>query len=417
MSAAHVLHQAPETTPRWVEVLSHLDPRYGGLSSAIPGLARSLNKLPQHQRVDVSLAAFCSPGEHFTPAGFTEDQLQFWPTSRKLWLRNLTNNQANTGQELHRAFQQQLQGAQGVHIHGLWEQSTAIAASTARKIGLPYIISAHGMLEPWALGSSRFKKLVYSQLVERRNVANAAVLHALTQAEARQYIHFGARAPIAVVPNAVEIPAKSNPKPFFNAYPDLQGKRILLFMGRLHRKKGLDLLLDAWACVVPYFSDAHLVLAGPDSENTQARLEKLIAQHRLARSVTFTGMLQGQEKWSALAAAEAFVLPSSSEGLSVAVLEALGMGLPVLVTRACNMPEVVTTASGWQVEATLDQLVPALKQVFQQSRSDNQEMGIRGIELIQTRHTWATVARQMAEVYRWVAGGPKPFLVDLVIPA
>ena len=398
--------RAPAPSGRWLEVVSHLDPRYGGLSAVVPELASCLLASGS----DIDVAAFCVPGERFVPASLDAGQVSFWPASRKQWL---------TQPALRSAFTRSLSAYQGIHIHGLWEQSTAVAASSARDKQIPYLLSAHGMLEPWALQAKRLKKLVYAALFERRNVAAATALHALTHAEADQYVAFGARSPIAVIPNAVDIPTdRPDTRSYFlNTFPILRGKRIVLFLARLHPKKGLDLLLNSWAAIASSWPDAHLVIAGPDTEGTQARLEQFVAGHNLGSTVLFTGMLHDRLKWGALASAEAFVLPSHSEGLSVGVLEAMGSGLPVIVTQACNMPEVEQLRAGWQINPVQDQLTTALSELLNNSTQQNSLIGSRGADLIHTRYDWASVSARMATVYRWIeTGGPLPTSVDWVLP-
>jgi glycosyltransferase involved in cell wall biosynthesis len=385
----------------WAEVVSHTDSKYGGLSSAVPALSASL---AYSSHVSTRLEAFCLPGEETVPESVDAHEIHFWPAGRRAWM----------SADLRTRFKDALRGVAGVHIHGLWESSTAVAASTCRALNLPYVLSAHGMLEPWALRSSQWKKQLYSLLVERRNVGGAACLHALTGHEADQFRAFGARGPIAVIPNGVTIPAGRDSALFFQRFPDLLGKRVILFLARLHPKKGLDLLLQAWPAIAACWPEAHLVLAGPDCEGTQARLESLIAAQQLQRSITFTGMLRGAEKWSALNAAECFILPSHSEGLSVSVLEALGVGCPVIVTEACNMPEVLENKAGWQVTASSAAISDALHEVMRNSVEQNRAMGLRGAELIQRRYTWPVVAAQMAEVYAFVHGAAQPATVSIL---
>ncbi len=396
---------------RWVQVVSHLDPRYGGLSAAVPALGWSLSEGLGAEPVDISLAAFCAPGEQYRPAGFAAEQVSYWPASRGAWLRDKVG-----GHALRQRFTEQIRQADGVHLHGLWEESTAVAARTARRLGRPYVLSAHGMLEPWALAQRRVRKLLYGMFVERGNVAGASCLHALTRAEAEQFVRFGARSPIAIVPNAVECPLDADPGLFLEEYPGLRRKRLVLFLARLHSKKGLDLLLQAWAALAPRHPDAHLVLAGPDSDGSEARLRAMVTASGLEQSVSFPGMLRGERKWSALAAAEVFVLPSFSEGLSVGVLEAMGMGLPVVITRACNMPEVALHEAGRVIEPDLAQLRDALGAMLRADPAANRKMGRRGARLVKRKYTWPVVSRQMAEVYAWALGGPMPD-VDMVFPA
>ena len=393
---------------RWIQVVTHLDSKYGGLSSAVPALGRAL---ADSEHMDIVLAAFCAPGEDVRPAGLESDQLSFWPASRKAWMTDLLR-----GQTMHKELARRLHGASGLHLHGLWEQSTAVAAQAARQTGVPYVLSAHGMLEPWALANKRAKKLLYAGLVERKNVGGAACLHALTQAEAEQYFAFGARCPVAVIPNGVDVPEHAEATAFLARYPALQGKRIVLFLARLHPKKGLNLLLESWVALASRFPDAHLVIAGPDSEGTQARLTAFVIERGLEASVSFVGMLRGDDKWSALAAAEAMVLPSYSEGLSVSILEAMGLGLPVVITTGCNLPEVEEFKAGWQIEPVRDRLTAALAELLSNAPDENRAIGARGAALVKARFTWPKVAAQMAEVYRWVAGGPKPETVKMIFP-
>ena len=400
----------PIAPSRWVEVVSHLDPRYGGLSAAVPELAEHLAP----HNFAVSIAAFCAPQEHFQPAGLSPAQLSYWPASRVPWLKSSILPTTRTS--LGASFRTQLHDAQGVHIHGLWEQSTLTAASTARTLAIPYILSAHGMLEPWALAAKRRKKQIYAALIERNIVARAACLHALTLAEAQHFIRFGARAPIAVIPNGIALPAHTSPDEFLTRFPQLRNRRIVLFLARLHPKKGLDLLIDAWGKVSPAFPEAQLVIAGADFENTRAIMEAETVTRGVARTVTFTGLLAGSLKWSALAAAEGFVLPSRSEGLSVSVLEAMGMGLPVIVTEPCNMPEVLEHRAGWQIQPDAAQLTSALAKLLDNTLQRNAQIGARGAELVRSRFSWSTVAAQMAELYRWVEGGPEPTAVRMVHP-
>lgn len=389
---------------QWLQVASHLDPKYGGLSSAVSALAASI---AQRERIATPIAAFCAPDEQSVGAGAGLEQVSYWPASRRAWLG---------GRELRRKFHTQVDRATGLHIHGLWEASTALACSATRRLGIPYVLSSHGMLEPWALANGRVKKLLYKQLVEQRNVAYADCLHALTLAEAEQLCRFGARGPIAIIPNGVDVPFIRDAQPFLNLHPELEGKRIVLYLARLHPKKGVDLLLQAWQQVALQHADAHLVIAGPDSENMLARLQQQASKNSLADRITFTGMLAGTMKWSALAAAEAFILPSHSEGLSVSVLEAMGMGLPVVVTFACNMPEVTSTRSGWEIETAPEAIADALSELFDQHPRENAAIGKRGAQLVRERYTWAVVASKMASVYRWIEGAPMPEDVELVHP-
>jgi glycosyltransferase involved in cell wall biosynthesis len=393
------LHRPPSHA-NWLSVVTHLDPKYGGLSAAVPALADAVS---QAGYFSTSIAGFCAPGEHFKPVTANPIAIDHMPLGRLHWMKDSAARHS---------FQELVDDSAGVHIHGIWEHSTAAAASRARSSKKPYVISAHGMLERWALANKRAKKIVYAALIERANLQSANCLHALTQAEAQDYRNFGLLNPIVVIPNGVNIPPNFSPDLFLERYPELRGKRLVLFLGRIHFKKGLDLLARAWKRVAPKSLDAHLVLAGPDSENTQDTLYRQLIASGLSQRVTFTGMLNHDLKWSALAAAECFVLPSYSEGLSVSALEAMGAGLPVIVSKQCNLPEVEEHNCGWVIDTQVDELVTALNGLLRASSREVADMGTNGRQLTARRYSWPVIGEQMSGVYRWLNGGGVPAQVE-----
>jgi glycosyltransferase involved in cell wall biosynthesis len=269
------------------------------------------------------------------------------------------------------------------------------------------------MLDSWALQQKRLKKALYAALVETRTLRQAACLRALTVNEVDDYRRLGLSNPIAIVPNGIGLPAGVNANLFWQTYPQLVGKRVVLFLGRLHQKKGLHLLVQAWAKLKRQADDAHLVIAGPDSDNMRVSLEQLTTELKLRSSITFAGMLIGERKWSALAAAKLFVLPSYSEGFSMAVLEALAMGIPVVVTVPCHVPEVTDHDCGWVIPSALTGLEGALEEFLQLSPAEASRMGERGRGLARQRFHWSVVGKQMAEVYHWLQGGSKPTTAEI----
>ena len=384
-----------ESAPRWLEVVSHLHPKYGGLSTAVPALGAAVAAASGHA---VTVAAFCAPGERVVPAEAGEIGVQHLPLGRRQFSQDLTAEVR---------FRSLVADSAAIHIHGLWQHSTAHAARLAREARRPYVVSAHGMLDRWALEQKRWKKAVYAALIERPLLRRAACLHALTEAEADDYRRFGLRGPVAVIPNGVTVQAGVDPDLFLNRFPNLRAQRFFLFLGRLHVKKGVHLLCEAWSDLEAQWPDAHLVIAGPDFENTRAALEQRCASLGCSR-VTFTGMLQGDLKWSALRAAHAFLLPSYSEGLSVSVLEAMGIGLPVIVTRQCNLPEVRIRDCGWEIEPDRSALQSAIEECLRLPAQRLASIGGNGRELVESRYSWTRVGHQMAAVYGWIAGGSKP---------
>jgi glycosyltransferase involved in cell wall biosynthesis len=377
-----------------LNVLEHADPRYGGIAISVPAMARAVAAAGRYGSRN---AAFCEASESAAP-----DMVRL-PLDRLRWV---------AGRAARRTFERLVSSSDLVHVHGLWRQHSLAAAHAARRHGKPYLVSAHGMLEPWALGHKGWKKRLYGALVERSNLRRAACLRALTRQEVSDYRRYGIALPAAVVPNGVDLEPPGAPDAFLDAWPGLRGQRMVLFLGRLHPKKGLDVLLRAWAAA-PQAPAGHLVIAGPDFGGTRAGSEALAAELGLRHSVTFTGQLAGSLKRAALAAAHAFVLPSFSEGLSMAVLEALAAGVPVVASPGCNLPEIAAEGCGWVVEAAPRPLAAALAEALSLSAGDRAAVGARARGLAERRFSWPAVAAQMAAVYDWVLGGGRPSIVEI----
>ncbi len=390
-----------KSSKAWIQVVSHLNPVYGGIAASI----QSFSEAAERRGMACPVVGFCEREEVESMQPGRSPLPTCLPPGRLRWM-------LDTG--LRRELKNLIQKSDGVHIHGIWEAHCAVTSRLAQSTRTPYIISAHGMLERWSLQQKRFKKAIYATLIEVDNLRRARCLRALTVHEAHDYRRIGINTPVAVVPGAVEVPEEIDRQLFPRAFPALKDKRIVLFLGRLHPKKGLNLLIQAWAKSGHLTPDAHLVVAGPDAEGSRRTYEKMVDELGLNASVTFAGMLDAPMKWSALANASLFVLPSYSEGFSVSVLEAMATGLPVIVTHACHFPEVAQKGCGWVIEPCETAVEEALLEYFQSSPFDGARMGSRGRNLVESRFTWSVVGEQMASVYEWAVGGKRPDHLEMV---
>jgi len=388
---------SPETLPSCLNVTAHVDHRFGGLTTSLPAFCDALESTGRYRS---PLSAFCLPDEHAPDSRTT-----IFPAGRLKWMTDGSLKQRLSGL---------VATSSAVHIHGIWQEHSGIASRCAQAAGKPYLVSVHGMLEPWARRAKRWKKDIYWNLCEKRNLEEAHCLRALTQAEAGHYRSAGLRCPIAVIPNGVDIPSEITKQAFFDLYPQLQGQKLVLFLGRLHRKKGIDILCESFASICRQHPDAHLILAGPDSEDTKQELETQIRTLGIESRVTFCGMLRGNEKWAALRAANVFVLPSHSEGFSVAVLEAMGAGTPVIVSHQCYFPEVESSESGWLIDPEAHALTQVLNECLALSEAERQRIGSNGRRLAQTRFSWDVVGKQTADVLDWIRGGSMPSSVEVI---
>jgi len=295
-----------------------------------------------------------------------------------------------------------------VHNHGLWMFPNLYARQAAERRGVPLVISPRGMLESWALRRSRWKKRLAWQAFERGNLRRAALFHATAPTEAMAIRQLGFKQPIAVVGNGVEIPdlrAAPGRELIVRRFPELGGKRWLLFLSRLHPVKGIEELIHCWSQLHRQFSDWHLIIAGPSFGDYGSDLKDLVRANDLEHRVTFTGMLENDLREAALANADLFVLPSHSESFGLAVAEAFAFGVPVVTTRKTPWSEIVGRRCGWWVDDNAKSLGVALTEAMSLEPGMLKEMGTRGRDWMTADYSWDQIARRLLETYNWVLGG------------
>jgi len=284
--------------------------------------------------------------------------------------------------------------AEVVLIHFHYQFASLAAAWISRARGKPYIIFSHGSLNAHGLRAhSRARKLLYLKLLEQRNFAKALFTAYHSTEEMDTSYRFGR---CRVVPNGID-PQVFQPLPprdYFRRQHNLGQGIIYLFLGRIDAGKGLDLLLPAFKKLLQVSGDAHLVLAGADERGYADQVRHLAAELGLASRLTLTGLITGQDKLAALQDADVFVLPSRSEGLSIAMLEAMYMGLPVVVTDRVGLwRQVEQNRCGLVVPFDEASLAEALQQMA--TAPDRREMGQRGRQLVASGYTWDKIARHL----------------------
>lgn len=309
------------------------------------------------------------------------------------------------------------QGPELLHCHGTWQYFNLACFLWARRRSKPYVISPQGMLDPWVLRHHRRRKALASLLYERMILANATCMRALCEPELQAFRSYGLRNPIAVIPNAVDPPGSCRTEPPWAGA--VQGpQKILLFIGRIHPKKGLPNLIAALDLVAKrsrqVLSRWHLVIAGWDQGGHENELKCQAVSHGIEKYITFVGPIYGDAKQAALSQADAFILPSFSEGLPVAVLEAFVNTLPVLMTPECNLPEGFQTGAAIRIDTEKESISRGLLNLFSMTDDQLRNIGACGAALVSERFTWPKVAEQMASVYRWLLGkASKPDCVRL----
>ena len=302
-----------------------------------------------------------------------------------------------------------------LHVHGLWRAPNRLAARLQHQ--LPLVVAPHGMLDPWAFSQHRRRKTLLWWAYERGCLQRAAALHALCPAEVQSLRALGLRAPIALIPNGVALadPAAEGcnalpPPCWADTVP--AGEPVLLFLGRFHHKKGIQPLLEAWQSLAAAASRAGWWLALVGYGDGGA-LQRQLSVNPVPRVLPL-GPVFGPQKQAVLSAASAFVLPSYSEGLPMAALEAMAHGLPCLLSNGCNLPQAFTAGAALPAEPDPAALTASLRQLFALSPGDRRAMGTAGQVLVQRSFSWPVVAEQTLSLYRWILeGAERPACVHL----
>jgi glycosyltransferase involved in cell wall biosynthesis len=299
-----------------------------------------------------------------------------------------------------------------LQLHGLWRYPSVVAACWHRRTRRPYIVHPHGMLDPWAVRNSHWKKVFAGMFYENTMLHNAGCIRALCQSEAESIRKHGLRNPICVIPNGMDVPSaveSSELRPESSAFAHFaQGRKVLLYLGRIHPKKGLPNLLRAWKATLnaqPSTNNWLLAIAGWDEIGHEAELKRLAADLQVSTSVVFVGPQFNEAKSACYQHCDAFILPSFSEGLPMVILEAWVYGKPVVMTPECNLPEGFVANAGIRITTDVEGIAKGLTALFSMSPQELHEMGRNGLRLTEEKFSWRKIARQLREICEWLARG------------
>lgn len=284
-----------------------------------------------------------------------------------------------------------------IHIHCMWEALVRQMASHARKRGIPYVLSTHGMLHPFVLAQKRLKKWAYLTLFPGI-VSGAGELFALNREEAEHIVRTFRR-PASVLPNGIAVDDYAQPERglFRKRFPAIQDRRFILFVGRLHPIKGIDKLIRSYAHARSRGLELELVLVGPDDGERPA-LEQLVRELRLADRVHFTGGLFGPEKLDAFAACTIFAHRPRFEGFGITVVEALASGKPVVTTRECKLDGSAEAGALRMVEDTDETFGDSLLDIATRPGVGD-ELGLKGQQWVRATLGWEALALQAEAAY------------------
>jgi glycosyltransferase involved in cell wall biosynthesis len=305
-------------------------------------------------------------------------------------LRNLCLSEA-----LRRALRGEAARAGVIHAHGLWLMPDVYPAAICGELGVPFVLSPRGMLGPAAMTFSPAKKRLFWRLWQGPAARAAACLHATSEAEFAEIRAQGLINPVAVIANGVDLP---QPKP-----EPMSDPPTVISLGRIHPKKGLVHLIEAWARIEARHPQWRLRIVGPDEVGHAAELAGQARALGLSR-VSIEGGAFGPARLAALQAADIFVLPSLNENFALTVAEALAAGTPAIVSKGAPWRGLDEEGCGWWIDIGAEALAAALDRAMSLPRTDLVDMGRRGRAWMARRYAWAGVAEAMGAVYRWLAG-------------
>jgi glycosyltransferase involved in cell wall biosynthesis len=315
---------------------------------------------------------------------------------------------------------------------GLWKYPSLASLIWKKLTGKPLLVAPHGMLDPWALTQSRWRKRFAGLLYQSAHLQEAACIRALSESEGRSIRAYGLKNPICIIPNGVDVPPPEDDRGLMADGPlktiKKAGYKVLFYLGRIHPKKGLINLLRAWASnsQLSTVDNWVLVIAGWDQGGHEIELKRLATELGIAWTdvretstsappcLLFIGPQFDDSKDACFRNIDAFILPSFGEGLPMSVLEAWSYGKPVLMTPECNLPEGFAANAALQIEPRVDGIARGLRDLTTAPSSSLHSLGSNGRALVTERFTWSKIARAMVNVYEWVLGSaPRPDCVQL----
>ncbi len=359
-----------------------------GPSYSIPRMSRGLREIG----VPSKMAGLRWP---WMPAALDSDSELGFAPSRPVILRGASS-------QMRRMIEKSIVTGQAnlLHCHSIWLMPPVYCAAAAQQTKCPFVISPRGTLSPWAFRRGSPLKRIAWPLLQRRAVQSATCFHATSAEEAQDIRRHGFRQPIAVIPNGIDVP---------EAAADVSAREpVVLFLGRIHPKKGIEDLLEVWRSLAPRFPNWSVDIAGPVDSDYARLLKHRSASMRLPR-LHFVGELSGDAKWRAFRRASIFVLPTRSENFGIAVAESLASGTAAVVSKGAPWEGVITEQCGWWHDIGTAGLSESLTEALERPIEDLHRMGAAGRAWMARDFAWNSIAVRMKQVYEWLLGhGKRP---------
>lgn len=361
-----------------VHVVSNIQAVSDGVADCVRHLAGALTS-----KMDVEVSALKSAGPE--------------PSDIKVKLHDATKfagiltplNKLGVSPQMARGIRDRVKTGDIVHVHSLWMMHTNYAYKGVKGRDVKFCIQTHGMLSPYALSISSWKKKLVLALGQRTALKRADLLIATCDKEYEDIRKFGLKNPVAVIPNGLDLPQLEN----------VEKRKSVVFLGRIHKVKGVDLLVEAWRKIEGKFKDWDLVIAGPtESDYAQG----VIAQASKLKTVSFTGEIKGKEKEQLLTQSAVYVLPTHTENFGISVGEALACGTSVVTTTGAPWSGLIENDCGLWIDLSVENLTKALEDMMSRPMDELVRMGQNGRRWIERDFSWDEIARKTIRSYEWL---------------
>ena len=369
-----------------IHIVPSIKNEASGPSYSVPRLCEALAS----HGVAVELHVL-APAPYYQSKTYSIHTHQPWPILSRLGI----------SPQMHRELAKLAKEANIMHNHSLWMLPNIYPASAIKGTNCRLVTSPRGTLSDYALNRSRWLKKIVWDMGQGLVLKNAACLHATSELEFKEIRQYGLKNPVAIIPNGIEIPNIKNKRRL------LVKSRRVLFLGRIHPIKGIDILLRAWGTLEKKFPDWELFIVGPDNEGYLYQMQALAKDLNIER-VTFPGPVYGEEKRKVYQSADLFILPTHSENFGMVVAEALANSLPVIVTKKAPWQGLEIHECGWWIDIGEGPLIECLREALSLPKKELERRGLQGRVWMEQEFSWSRIGQMMHETYLWILGGGAP---------
>lgn len=390
-----------------ISVIENIADEYGGPANSLPNMLEALRKKLGIKSVIYSVS------------GGGDEKNQFIERFSIPWNNCKPNGPSKIkySAELRSRLNSELGNGYIIFSNNLWNYPAFLSAFIAQTKALPHIVSIRGSLYPWSLSQGKLRKKIAWFLFQQRSLQRASLVHVTCADEYHAVRELGITSPVAIVPHGInyddyqELPQKQVCFEHLNLCKE---KKYVLFMSRLHKKKGLDLLLDVWVELVKEFPNWCLLVVGPDYSNYTKKINVLASDHMISDNIKVLGMLTGHDKQAVLGVSDIFTLPSYTENFGVVIGEAMAAGLPTITTTGVPWSEINSWNCGQQIELSHENLFNSMKSLMGQDENSLKTMSKNAKSLIKSNYSWSAQAEKFGQALNYVVNSkPAPGVVFL----